>query len=271
MTKEILTTLQEELARRNLLVEEKQAALDAAKKDRDDFVTEISSTLGIARKPGQSNDSVKRRQARVLELYKQGKTGPDIAIELGLQTKTVHNDLRKLRNDKQVVDGIDPKITPQATRVLELFREGEALPDIAEALKITTLEVKSHIDNLRSRGLLPPASGDATLYPTPGKKTPSAEVKDDDRDDSEEVDDESTEKPATKEQLQAEVSRQQLGIKSKVVVLQTATVRKHSHKVKVDRMGDGQTILDSSGHAHRCFRFTLSEAHKHTHDLIVVG
>ena len=146
-----------------------------------------------------------------------------------------------------------------------LFQEGEALSDIAEKLKLTTLEVKLTVDSLRSHGVLPTEE----VAETPISQAPSAEP--DEEDEAESVEDNSSERPATKEQLLAEVAKQQQGTKSRVVVLQTTEVRKHSHKIKVDRLGNGQSIPDSSGHAHRCFRFVLSEAHKHTHDLVVLG
>jgi hypothetical protein len=33
-------------------------------------------------------------------------------------------------------------------------------------------------------------------------------------------------------------------------------------------MGDGHTIPDDTGHVHRVYRFVLSSAHNHTHDLV---
>ena len=284
MSQEILTNLQSEIDKRLSKIEvaktardtalaSNQAVVDAAQAEYDSFIDQIASSLKIARPSGQSRETVERRQAKVRELYKNGKTAPEIAVELGVQAKTVHNDLRKLRNNKQISDD-SSLLAPQATKILELFREGEAVTDIADVLKITTAEVKLTVDSLRSRGLLPPAGEE------PAPATASRADESDDSEESEksddavddnnsDVDNESSDRPATREQLMAEVTKQQLGIKSKVAVLQTTVVRKHTHKVKVDRMGDGQTIPDSSGHAHRCYRFVLSEAHKHTHDLVV--
>ena len=54
MAEEILTTLQNELAHHNDRVDKCQAALEEAIAKRNAFVEKITSTLGLARKPGQT-------------------------------------------------------------------------------------------------------------------------------------------------------------------------------------------------------------------------
>jgi hypothetical protein len=100
---------------------------------------------------------------------------------------------------------------------------------------------------------------EAPKTPTEDDETVEASVDDGSQD--------SSEKGASKEALQAEVPRRQQGIRGKVVILGSTKVNKHRHTIRVDRMGDGHTTPDNSGHVHRCYRFVLSEAHRHTHDV----
>lgn len=96
------------------------------------------------------------------------------------------------------------------------------------------------------------------------------EIESEEEDSSEAVTPEKTEEVgASKEALLAEVTRQQNGIRGKVVILGTTTTKNHRHTIRVDRMGDGQTVVDGSGHVHRCERFVLSAAHGHVHQATV--
>jgi len=154
--------------------------------------------------------------------------------------------------------------------VLELYKEGNAISDIAETLTITRNAADATVHRLRAKGLLPPASGAAEA--SSDQSTVASEQdqeSEDDKTDGEEIPEGEEERGATKAELVAEVKRQQGGVTSKGATLKTTTVRRHRHQVKVDRMGDGQTAPDGSGHAHRCFRYVLSSAQGHEHDLVV--
>jgi len=100
MAEEILTPLQNELAHHNDRVDKCQAALEEAIAKRNAFVEKITSTLGLARKPGQTKETIKARQAKVLALYSAGKSPTNIAAELEIKIKTVYNDLRALQNNR---------------------------------------------------------------------------------------------------------------------------------------------------------------------------
>jgi DNA-binding CsgD family transcriptional regulator len=233
MAEEILTTLQNELTHHNDRVDKCQAALEEAVAKRDAFVEKIASTLGLARKPGQTKETVAARQAKVLALYKAGKSPGLIAADLEIKTKTVHNDLRALQNNHEIPD-----------------------------------PVRQH-DNTPSRPPTVTEDGESDAEETTDAEETEEEAADDSSSESAPSKRSSSERSATKGQLVAEVDRQQQGVKSKVVTLNTSTAKKHKHQAKVDRMGDGQTTVDSTGHVHRVFRFVLSAAQGHTHDLVV--
>ena len=62
---------------------------------------------------------------------------------------------------------------------------------------------------------------------------------------------------------------QQSGVRGTTVRLATTEVAGHTHEVVLDRMGDGSTQPDSTGHGHRFYRFDSSQANKHSHGLVV--
>lgn len=91
--------------------------------------------------------------------------------------------------------------------------------------------------------------------------------------DEEEEDEPEDDDGATMDELEAEVVRQQQGQRGKSVDLAT-TIRssgekKHSHRARVDHFGDGHTLADDTGHAHRIVRFVVTGAHKHIHHLTI--
>jgi len=71
------------------------------------------------------------------------------------------------------------------------------------------------------------------------------------------------------DKLRGEVMRQQAGVRSKPVHLNTAITRSHVHRVIVDRMGDGSTQPDESKHVHRIYRFVMSQADGHSHGITI--
>ena len=227
----LIEELKAAMAGRNQHVLECEAALVAAKADRDSFAAQIASELGIkaagkgGRKPkekasDEEPDVAKpergSKSQRVLELYGQGKSSAEIAEAIGIPITAVYTHLWSLRKSGAIVES---KGAPAPDEVDEDETETDPAEDAPEGQQTT--------------------------------ETPQAEP--------------SSERGASKDDLIAEVTRQQNGIRGKVVILGTTTAKNHRHTIRVDRMGDGQTVADGSGHVHRCYRFVLSQAQGHSH------
>ena len=169
-------------------------------------------------------------------------------------------------------------LSPQEQRVHEFASRGMKSSDIANRLQISTGTVYTYLSQIRKKGLLkddstaaeeqPPLNADDDDQEAEARVEPDDDADQEDaaKEESLEGGDEATDEPsASRESLQAEVTRQQGGIRGKVVILGTTLVKKHRHTIRVDRMGDGGTASDGSGHVHRCYRFVLSQAHGHSH------
>ena len=269
-----------------------EEALTAAKSDRDAFAKNIAEQLGITTAPQGADRSViaRDRRDKVAQLHEAGKSILEIVAELKTTRALVDNDLGKLRKAGRIgnkspeptesvpastadstnrgPNGVDALPTAER-RVYELASRGMNPGEIANRLQTSIACVYTHTSNLRKKGLLP---AKADVNADEAGEEPENDAEPEDEHGEPEIDDgrqDSNEKGASKEALQAEVARQQGGIRGKVVLLGCTPTKQHRHTVRVDRMGDGHTTPDASGHVHRCYRFALSEAQRHTHDVTI--
>jgi len=189
-----------------------------------------------------------------------------IAIELGL--KKVGGGGRKSRPKP-------PEQGSKGERVLELYRQGKSRRETAEAMGISIASVYAHISDLRTSGHLvdvDPAT--VSESSNPDQDEPKAGPPEDAPEELQTIETQtapSSERGSSKDDLLAAVARQQNGIRGKVVILSTTAAKGHRHTIRVDRMGDGHTTPDDSGHVHRCYRFGLSGEHGHTHNATVAA
>ena len=268
MPNDVLTSLQGEIAHRHEKVEACRAAYETALAEERSFIKNIANTLKISSKGNAS--CTKERQARVLELIKQNKSREEVATILNVKVTTVDYDFRALRKQGMLPAVGDQVSQPSANekRFMELYLDGTSINEIADELGLSRAAADNTLARIRHKGLVPLVSS-----PDEEARDEVAEIPHDDVSPVESTnvtDDgaESSEKGSSKPELQAEVKRQQGGVSSRCATLPTTTVKKHKHRAKVDRMGDGHTIPDDTGHVHRVYRFVLSVAQNHTHDLV---
>jgi hypothetical protein len=276
MAKSLISGLQDALKEKREKVARCEAALADARADVESYVAKISEALGIrlARKPGLKGPKgpMDPRSRAAPEPGGGGEAGDPSASA--------------------------PRSTTRSDEVLRLFLAGESRSEIADALKITVQNVYQTISHLRKNGRLPPAGDPAPsamdgVPADPETEDPAAA----DPAAGSSGDEESSgagggplrggplrgEPPGggplengdgdgdgdSLADLRAEVARQQAGARSAPVRLVTCRVNGHAHDVVVDRMGDGSTRPDSTGHGHRFYRFVSSQSNKHGHGLLV--
>jgi DNA-binding transcriptional ArsR family regulator len=138
-----------------------------------------------------------------------------------------------------------------------LYLDGKTIGEMVEELDTTRQAIYQHLCVLRKAGLIEPRE----KHDAPAAAAPASTGDDDDAEDGEDGD--------ALDKLRGEVMRQQGGVRSKAVHLVTAETHHHTHRVLVDRMGDGSTQPDETKHQHRIFRFVPSQADKHSHGLLV--
>lgn len=300
MAKSMIAELQAELAQKRELVEQCESALDteraaaeeyvakklakataaleAAKRDADEFVARIAQALGLPHPTAAKQ--ARARLKRVRELLEGGMTQEQIATETDTPLEQVKADIARIRakdaggRSEDGKHGAERQPPEEGHRgwkreqVRRLFLDGLTRGEIAEKLGIAPAAVNAHVTGLRGQGRLPAA----------GTELPeSSSGEEDDADDEG-----TTPKPARKstsappvlvgdalEALRVEVARQQNGQRAKAAKLVTVRDRDHNHRVLVDRMGDGCTQADDSGHVHKVFRFVTSVAAGHQHALKV--
>jgi len=261
---DLTNAIQEERAKRRARVDACRAALAAAEADENAFLEEIGVAAGLRTRQSPAIDKVaiEARRKQILSLYEQGRTATEIASELTLNPMLVHADVKVLRergliaSSKRVAEENESILKTKKEQVLALYLEGNAITAIAEQLKITRESVDQHLRILRKEGRLPSVS---TVQSTSAATDETIDVDDGDED------------GASLDDLKAEVLRQQDGKKGKPVFLYTTPTRSHVHEAIVDHFGDGHTTSDASGHVHRVYRFVLSAAHNHRHDLKLKG
>jgi hypothetical protein len=257
--------------------------LEAARREVDQYVAKIAEALGL---PNPATREAKRLETLkikrdVRELVKRGIPISQMAEELGLSEEVllpiVDKVSRKVKptrsskeNDEPAEGGIPgkpPRLPPEAgqkgwkrKKVLELYLAGKTNGEIADALDITKECVYQHVRLLKIAGDISgdsrPSGGAAAEAPEGDEEAEESEGADQD-DDGDTVQD-----------LREEVARQQDGQRTKAARLCTTHHGDHDHSVLVDRMGDGQTMPDQTGHDHKVYRFVVGKNAKHGHGLL---
>jgi DNA-binding NarL/FixJ family response regulator len=288
------------------LVQEKHdalvAAVEAARRGLDEAETTLAAfrarmvaKMGIATANKSAQAQRAERQRTVRSLVEEGLSRAEIVRRTGLPDHLVGYDIdcirkrRKPQGTKVYSDGHEPeagespddaepappsktapsrpelplRLPPQLTtpagkrqRVVELVKAGKNAKQIAEEMDISVGSVYTHICDARKAGELPPVG--TALAPAPTSEPSTAEGDDWDGGEGDSV-----------EILRAELQRQQGGQKSMRVYFTTTVVDGHRHRAVVDRMGDGITEPDGTGHQHRVFRFVMGRMAKHGHGLRV--
>jgi hypothetical protein len=240
-----------------------QAALEEARRDVDEYVSKVSSVLGIPDPAVARRTKLRRKKVR--ELLDQDKTAEEIARETGEPLEVVREDLARLDGSDSGEEGGAPqKRGWKREQVRRLLADGLTVEDVAGRLGMTVVNVRAHAYQLKLKGQLPEARSPVPLGKTtsPNPAAPQATTSPPPRGPGA--------PPATGdlvEALRAEVARQQGGQRAKAASLLTTPTHGHSHRVMVDRLGDGTTQVDETGHVHQVHRFVVSLAADHQHGL----
>ena len=227
-------------------------------------------------------------RAHVNALKRQGKLPADLP-GLGLTKQVTITDAPNAKPRK-------PPPAPSRPRedlVLELARDGKKAKAIAEDLDISLQTVYVHLASLRRQGKLPPVEREApppfaptgrhtqtTSTPTDAPKEaprpaqaapppvspPSQPTNAAPANAAQQTPSAIQGDPAGIVALRFEAARQCRENKTPAgpVLLMTTlagnkNVRRHAHRAKLDRIGEGVTQPDETGHQHRVFRFVVQE------------
>lgn len=191
-------------------------------------------------------------------------------LEVG---RTSSPDSTSLAPELRTTHCQDSSLVGRRGRVAALLREGKSLDEISTTLDVSRRSVGQDVRFLKLRDRVVAAgkkpSSDtptpATLLASPGK---SGEGEEDDDDEDDECG-WGCLRAASREELEAEVARQQRGDRQVKATLFTTTSRAHGHVAEVDSSGDGRTFPDGTGHAHVVEDLYLRPAQGHQHDLAV--
>jgi hypothetical protein len=272
-----------------------QAELDRAQASVDEYVAKIADALGLpnprAREARRQETLLVKRRAR--ELLASGKSADEVVAELRpdvddpdrlVSLQAIVAKLTRRRDTGSYGKGGgsagektpgDPHhLPPEAgkkgwkrERVRTMFLEGSSRREIADELDVSVECVGAHITQLRSQGRLPPAGE---------SPAPAAGSKDAPGDDSGEAEGEAEgeggggdddEVGDSVAELREEVARQQDGNRSRAVRMPVAVGGgdHHDHVAVLDRMGDGTTVADETGHVHKVYRFVVGGCAGHRH------
>jgi transposase len=270
-------------------VERSRRELEAARAGVDEYVAKIAEALGL---PNPAHKLAKRLATmrlnkKIRKLAAAGRAIPEIAADLGVGVQVVEDVLRTGGDDGGEGDdeGSGPgdgeagtpgsserplRLPPESgqkgwkrERVRALFLEGKVPSEIADDMDISADSVRTHIAMLRRDGRLPPRGGPSAPAPraeAPGEPASGGE---DEGGEGDGIDD-----------LREEAARQQGGQRSRQVRLATTAEQArgeeddHEHVAAVDRMGDGVTVPDDTGHQHKIHRFVVGGAAGHRHGLL---
>jgi len=178
-------------------------------------------------------------------------------------------------------------------RIREMFLAGRPKDEIARELDMSEQAVGCQVGIMRKAGLLPPrvqgvpdnqAEQAAAMNPTASHgepshakdeqpdpeasvSTPDGKTEENAGEDEPEDDDSLGSSASSRDELTAEVRRQQGGSRADAHLI-TTMGRGHKHSARVDRFGDGNTVPDGSGHSHRVKGFLVMPAHNHAHELV---
>jgi hypothetical protein len=243
--------LQEEIEKRRKAVGQAKEALDqtvermkakvvAAQQELDAFIAQVRSALGLKApaKPGPKPKAPTKQGLDAFIAQVRGTLGPKAP--------------KAADPPPQESSGPPPELS-RAERVRLLYNEGKSVKEMAAALETTNQAIYQHLSTLRSKGLIQPREPASPPQPetaSDGEPAPYVGAG-------------GMSIPALRE----EVSRQQNGHRNKAVLLKTTVCQGHQHVVLVDRMGDGQTTPDDSGHSHKIYRFVASQTAGHGHQL----
>lgn len=247
-------------------------AIDEAKGAVDEYVSKIAAALGLPDPAARE----RRRQETILltktikARMSEGASADEIVdsvttTSVSVGEETVRAIISKLNGKRATGDDkAKPlRLPPEAgekgwkrEKVRTMFLEGKTRGEIADALDTTKDCVNSHIAALRTSGRLPTGSIGGAATPPPAQVDPTGLDGADDGDGD------------SLEDLRTEVARQQGGSRSKAATLAVSFFSDHDHTAVVDRMGDGVTQPDATGHQHRIFRFVSSVAAGHQHGLL---
>lgn len=197
---------------------------------------------------------------RVQALLDEHKTPEQVADELKLPLAQVKEDVARL---SEKASAPARKKGWKRERVRELVAGGASLESVASELGIELSSVRAHVYQLRAAGRLPETPSPAA----PGPRAPLTPPE------------ERRTEPAPPHfptsggddvlTLRREVARQQGDQKARAARLLAVPTNGHAHAVVVDRMGDGTTQSDGTGHVHKVYRFVVSVAAGHQHGLRV--
>lgn len=299
--KSAIEDLRAELAARRALVEACQKkhdeAVERARKDLeraragvDQYVAMIAEALGLPNPTAREARRIEtlRLKKRARDLLQVGRSTSEIATELGISMEIAEEIVAKIRKRAARCEGgeepeeeIPPdeppgppaarplRLPPEAgqkgwkrERVRVLVLEGKTVDEIADSMDISADSVRTHIAGLRKDGLLPPSSRGRS----PGSADPPREAPPDSSQDGGGGD--------SLEDLRAEIARQQGGQRGRQARLATTSVAiegdedEHEHVAVLDRMGDGVTVPDETGHQHRVYRFVVGGSAGHRHGLL---
>ena len=283
MSKSLISGLQDALKEKRKKVERCEEALATARADVESYVAKISEALGIkkSKKPGP----------------KPREESPGSAIP-GSATRASGPPGSATRASGPPGSATRVSDPPgSATRsfkrseVLRLFLDGRSRTEISDELRVSMASVYQHLSQLRKEGRLLSVEHEPEGHEPEGQdpeghnpesnglETPTLSssnaqeaaaligVQHGDGDDD--SDGRGRGGGDSILALRAEVALQQAGVRSAPAHFVTTAVNGHFHKVVVDRMGDGSTQPDSTGHGHRFYRFVSSQTNKHVHDLLV--
>lgn len=283
----VLESLEAEKARLAAAVAEAEAVLQQRRDELFRFQNEAASVLGLGKKTDNAPFRaayIRRKKVREVFLSADGNlSASEIAEKLDMDIRVVELDLRwldgmgkiKLRtsgeDDKEeAAADEEPTSAEQPSRRIRLnvMHMGETVQEcicrlikeehltvdqVVEKLDMSRASVGQHVSLLRRKGRLPSAE------PVAMEKPPERQV--------------SSAPPFNAgdmiETLRLDVARQcrESGNRVGPAFLE-ATMggqKRHTHRIRVDRMGDGTTETDDTGHVHRVYRFVVSMADSHQH------
>jgi DNA-binding transcriptional ArsR family regulator len=273
MAKTMIESLQDELAAKRRKVEECEEdkskkmescdrALAKARADVNAYVAKVAEALGLpnpAAREEKRQETLKLRK-QIKDLLATGAKPDEVLSQVGGDREAVRAIVDKLMGGTKDASKPQLRMSPEAgergykrDRVLALYLEGKTRTEIAEALDISKDSVNAHITQLRNAGKLP-KSEDGAPTASDGQQTSGDEDGGDDGD--------------SLEDLRAEVARQQGGQRSKAARLAVIEHAGHGHAAVVDRMGDGVTQPDVTGHQHKVYRFVVGGTSGHQHGLL---
>lgn len=300
----VLEDLKKEHAVKVAAVEEARLVFEQRQAELVQFQTEAAEVLGLSNLHQKRIWALRTRYKQVQGLHEKGLTAPQIAEKLQLDVRVVEIDLLKYRRrakagtesavaeegsddvDEEAADtegsaktaegaaeavGDDVSGLRAAVRagvyrpgesvrdaVLRLTKEGFAPDQVAETLTVSRGTVGAHIGFLRREGLLAEASrpSPAPLLSVDGDASEPATA---------------CEPGDPPDVLRADAVQQCRRNNTPAgPCLFTTTLggrRKHAHRAKLDRMGEGHTEPDETGHVHRVSKFVVQDYQRHGHGL----